>query len=337
MKLLSFLIISILPIHLFASNLDSSLVGDWPFSGNGDDESSFANSATVYGATLTADRFGNDSSAYHFNGEDAYIEIPDADELSLAATGEFTISMWMKCDTLNFPNSEKTYVHWAGKGESGMHEWVFRIYDYNSSRPNRTSAYSFNLNGGLGAGSYVQEDVSTDEWIHITAVYNYPINKIQLYKNGVLKDTDEFSDYNISPGNGDAPVRIGTRDLNSFFKGSIDDVRMYSRALDSTEIKELYTLKPSVSIKNYVESSRFALYPIPASDKLTISINDDNSASQITVVNSNETALLSKTIEEGVLNHTIDISQLKSGIYYVILQNGKEQMVKRFVVCENKR
>ena len=35
-------------------------------------------------------------------------------------------------------------------------------------------------------------------------------------------------------------MRVGTRDYNSFFKGVIDDIRIYSRALNASEINELY-------------------------------------------------------------------------------------------------
>jgi len=48
----------------------------FPFNGNANDESGNGNNGTVYGATLTADRFGSASSAYDFNGVNAYINIP---------------------------------------------------------------------------------------------------------------------------------------------------------------------------------------------------------------------------------------------------------------------
>jgi hypothetical protein len=34
------------------------------------------------------------------------------------------------------------------------------------ARPNRISGYRFNLTGGPGAGSYLQDPVTAGQWIH---------------------------------------------------------------------------------------------------------------------------------------------------------------------------
>lgn len=218
----------------------SGLVAYYKFNSNGNDSSGNGNHATHVSANLTRDRNGQYKS-YKFNGINQYIEIPDNNLISIATTGKLSISVWMRPDRKNFSNHQGSgYVHWMGKGVSGQHEYVFRMYNFNSPRPNRTSCYAFNLTGGLGAGSYVQESITTGQWIHYVAIYDYPNNKIQIYKNGVLKDTDTFSGYSIVPGNGTAPLRIGTRDFNSYFKGGIDDLRIYNRVLSSSEIVALY-------------------------------------------------------------------------------------------------
>ncbi len=218
----------------------TGLIAYYPLNGNTDDESGNLQHGTNHGAVLTTDRFGQVDSAYQFNGIDQYIEIPDADEFSIAQTNQLTISLWMRIDVFDYANHENDYVHWFGKGSIGEQEWALRMYNLNSTRPSRTSCYSFNLSGGLGAGSYVQEDVFIGEWIHIVALYNYQSDSIQLYKNGVLKDTDFFSDYSIIPENGTTPVRLGTRDFSSYFEGAIDDVRFYNRVLTASEIHALH-------------------------------------------------------------------------------------------------
>jgi hypothetical protein len=107
--------------------------------------------------------------------------------------------------------------------------------DGNSAgRENRISFYSFNLAGGLGAGSYFQETVTPGEWIHY--VGEFDASDTYLFKNGVQKDSDPLSGYAITPGNGTAPVRIGTRDLNSFFQGSIARVAIYGSRLSAATL-----------------------------------------------------------------------------------------------------
>ncbi|MBN1615440.1 MAG: hypothetical protein JW950_13320 [Deltaproteobacteria bacterium] len=54
----------------------SSLVAHYPFSGNTDDVIS-GYDGTVYGAGLSADRFGNADSAYSFDGTNDYMGIPE--------------------------------------------------------------------------------------------------------------------------------------------------------------------------------------------------------------------------------------------------------------------
>ena len=134
------------------------------------------------------------------------------------------------------PNRESSgYVHWMGKGVSGEHEWVSRMYQEGNSedRANRISFYSFNLSGGLGAGSYFQDDVTVGEWIHYVGTFDEV--RTTLFKNGVERDSDLLSGYDIMPENGSAPVRIGTRDRNSYFQGAIARVAFYDARLSESQ------------------------------------------------------------------------------------------------------
>ncbi len=223
----------------------NGLVAYFPLAGDAVDAGPAHASGTVHGAVPTVNRFGRVGAALAFDGKAAYVEIPDRPELGIAKTGYFTISVWMRPDTLDFPHSEaEGYVHWVGKGEAGQHEWVLRMYSQATARPNRISCYAYNLSGGLGSGSYVQESVRAGEWIHIAAVYDFPANRIRIFKNGAPKDSDFFSDYSVVPAQGSAPVRIGTRDFASWFRGAVAEVRFYNRALTDGEIAALASESP---------------------------------------------------------------------------------------------
>lgn len=252
----------------------TGLVGYYPFNNNTNDESNLLAHGINYGASLTNDRFGQANSAYQFNGIDQYIEVPDNDQFSISNTGRLSVSVWMRSDVLDFPQDENNYIHWMGKGVSNQQEWHLRMYNLDDiERPNRTSCYVFNLAGGLGSGSYVQESVAVGEWIHIVAVYDFPNNTIKLYKNGILKDTDFFTDYNVIPENGTAPLRFGTRDFNSYYQGAIDDVRFYNRVLTDLEITELYSeINPILSIESAIsiKYEPIVIYPNPTYSELTL-------------------------------------------------------------------
>ena len=59
--------------NVFAAITTEGLVAYYPFNGNANDESTDGHDGTVYGATLTTDRFGNSNSAYSFDGINDYI------------------------------------------------------------------------------------------------------------------------------------------------------------------------------------------------------------------------------------------------------------------------
>jgi hypothetical protein len=195
--------------------------------------------SVVGGPTTTP--MPNGDPAYDFDGATQYVEVADADDLSITNTSVLTIEAWVRPDTLDMPHYEaEGYVHWLGKGEVNQHEYVCRFYnltlgqDPTAPRPNRVSGYAFKLGGGQGAGSYFQDPTNTTDWVHIGVVVdNFHKDKqgygtIRIYKNGVQRDQDSLGgSYHIVPGNGRAPLRIGTRDFASFYQGSIGKVAIY--------------------------------------------------------------------------------------------------------------
>ena len=188
----------------------------------------------------------------HFSGDGQYVEIPSAPDLSFGRDG-FTVSAWLRPETLEFGKTEGSgYVYWLGKGERNQQEWALRMYSYTNRekppRPNRISFYLFNLDGGLGEGSYFQEGVRPGDWIHVTAVANQGTTAI--YKDGEYIRCDEYNgpagrgcqahSERIVPSRGNAPLRVGTRDLKSFFQGEISQLRIWKWALRTDEVRRLY-------------------------------------------------------------------------------------------------
>jgi hypothetical protein len=196
--------------------------------------------------------FPNGDSATVLDGATQYLEVADSGELSVNNTGTLSIEAWLRPDALEFSHVEGSgYVHWLGKNTSGESEYSARMYSLTNSenRPSRISGYAFNLSGGLGAGSYIQDVVNTGEWIHYVLVINtintsstYPTGYTKLYKNGVQRDQDSLSDYGIVPAHGTAPFRIGTASLDSFFQGAVAKVAVYSYELSPFTVRDHYQL-----------------------------------------------------------------------------------------------
>lgn len=184
-----------------------------------------------------------------FNGNNNYLEVNDANDLSITNKGVITIEAWMRPDVLNFPKtSGDGYAHWMGKGTAGQHEYVSRMYNKDTGRPNRISGYAYNAAGGEGAGSYFQDAIAAGQWIHYTLIIDtvhtsgaYPTGFVKIYKNGAARDQDSLIGYNIHPTNGTAPFRVGTRDfVSGYFLGAIGKVAMYDYALSDAQIMAHY-------------------------------------------------------------------------------------------------
>ena len=80
--------------------LTDSLVLNYTFSGNVNDGTSNANDGTVTGATLTTDRFGEENSAYYFDGDGDYISVPLSSSLQIEE--DITLSLWLKREASDY-------------------------------------------------------------------------------------------------------------------------------------------------------------------------------------------------------------------------------------------
>lgn len=194
----------------------------------------------------------NGDPAAVFNGNGEYVEVPSSPSLSITETGCLTVTAWVRPDVLQFPHDTGSgYVYILGKGTAGKQEYALRMYSYsnneNPPRPNRVSAYVFNLSGGEGSGTYFQDKVQPGEWMMVTFVVDsrpsgeWPHGYIAMYKNGQLRGKPvSLSQFNVTPEASDAPFRIGTRDLESFFEGAIGKVAVYDSALSDQQISATY-------------------------------------------------------------------------------------------------
>jgi hypothetical protein len=188
----------------------------------------------THGSPLASALLPNSDPCLVFNGVNQYLEVKNALDLSVSTA--MTLEAWMRPDVLTFPHFEGSgYVYWMGKGEPENYEYASRMYNLinEETRPNRISGYAFNPTGGLGVGSYFQDAVIIGEWIHYILIINktvspqFPMGYTKIYKNGALRDQDNLATLSINPIPKNAPLRIGTRDLNSFFQGSIGKIALY--------------------------------------------------------------------------------------------------------------
>jgi hypothetical protein len=85
----------------------------------------------------------------------------------------------------------------------------------------------------------------TNRWIHLVGVFDgaNPTNGLRLYFDGLLANANDSP---VTALNKEYPVTVGAREFNStsgftqVFRGLVDDVRLYDRALRPADVLALY-------------------------------------------------------------------------------------------------
>ena len=217
--------------------ISNGLIAYYPFTGNANDSSGFGNNGIVSGSILTSDRFDKNNSAYYFNGASNYIKINNNSKMMLQP--DATISVWIYMENGGC-NPRVLESNSTNNINNGMGGGGYAIYTNGSSNTTRTITTAFGTSSaGVGNTSF---SFSAKAWHHITLIV-YSANKVGfLYIDGTLQSQVTglpFTtiDYNSSD------LYIGNINPNrcDWFGGKIDDLRLYNRALNETEITFLAT------------------------------------------------------------------------------------------------
>lgn len=215
------------------STLSTGLVAHYEFNGNANDASGKERHATVSGAVLTNDRKGQTNSAYLFDGSNDMIEVSSTSGLS---NNNLTYSAWIK------PTADPvsgSYTCMVSIGGSGADQTVTINNNYHSTIGLNTGGYNTITTVSNATSVSSKQLPVLNEWIHVT--YSRSNTDIKMYLNGELKGSISTND--ALPKYATPTIfTIGTRYNMSegFFKGAIDEVRIYDRALSATEVQELY-------------------------------------------------------------------------------------------------
>lgn len=211
-----------------AANLDTDpqLMGWWKFDDAAGtvaaDSSQHGRQGELTGGTAFEKNSvpGRIGKALSFDGGDDLVRI--AGYKGVTGTGPRTISAWIKTAT---PNGD--IVSW-GKDDFGQ-MWILRfIRGHVGVTPH-------------GGYYYMAADVHDDAWHHVAAVVRQAElpnlhDDVTVYLDGKIAEVDRIGLLDLWPvDTGEKQdVTIGQR-----FKGSLDDLRIYARALSDEEVQTL--------------------------------------------------------------------------------------------------
>lgn len=216
----------------------SGLIGHYPFSGNANDISGSANNGTVFGATLTFDRFGSPNSAYHFDGSTSYISTLFGGPMGQSSR---SISFWAKT---NSSANMMAIAYGDANGNGGCFDAEYNL-----------SCSGVGIDVSNGADMRGNNSVHDNQWHNIIIIMDSTlsttIDNISIYIDGVLQPGITCSVLNSSATVSTVannPFVIG-KDFTSvrYFDGDIDDILVYNRPLTTTEVSQIFNATPTMS------------------------------------------------------------------------------------------
>ncbi len=207
-------------------NLTSGLVGHWTFDGSklttttATDSSGSGNSGTLTnGPTPIQGKLGQ---ALSFDGTDDFVDTASVSTYSFG-TGDFTVAFWIKTTDVT------GNILSRGSGVSAVGNWAIVLFFSN--------LYWQDAHGTTNLYNRSATSIIDGNWHHILIKRSGTTNT--MYFDTVQQGASVTDNTNYSPTN---IFRMGNG-ANGNLAGSIDDVRVYNRALTDAEVTQLYNLR----------------------------------------------------------------------------------------------
>jgi hypothetical protein len=339
-KIILSLLFSFLIVMAFGQISSSGLVLHYSLDGTAEDKGDNKLNGTVYGAIPTVDRFGNPKGAYHFDGIDDYIMVGDSSILNPSSS---TVCCWFNTE---FSNKTMQLIRW-------------RLYGYSLSIDN----YNNPADSGLSISCYVGKNNYYDlqdakkkytdgKWHFVVMSYD-GLNAKMYVDNQLVSSKNNFGPSAIYYGK-PGKLAIGRDGDNSalYFKGKLDDIRIYNRALSQSEIASLYfenicqqsitvtdTLVINLKLSTFnpvTYESTIKVYQNTTNDLLYIDCGEtyNSMANKKVVISSVDgKAVFESTIDKQITSLDLTVFKVK-GVYVlnVVDQDGNILAGKKIVI-----
>ncbi len=175
------------------------------------------NDGVVHGATWVNGKFGK---ALQFDGVNDYVEISEGNSLNI--TAQITVEAWVYSN-------------------NGWNTIVAKDCPYNTYK-----GYALGLTSSgrpifrVGNGSTYYTVIAVNDirngWHHVVGTYDG--SYLRIYVDGTEKASPVSFSGSIASTS--VNVKIGIRPCAGYFNGTIDEIRIYNRALTEEEIKSIY-------------------------------------------------------------------------------------------------
>jgi len=218
-------------IKRLAARVPDGLTAYFPLDGDSSDYTVYSRAMTVSGApsSTASDRYGVASRAYHFNGSTDKIVSTDTSGLGLPLNdNNRTMCSWFKPEKMNDGN-------WYGLvtyGDATVNGNGFGL------ALNTLGEVDTWLFGNPTTYDLLGQRAAPSDWQHWCASYDKNSQTMKMYVDGRLQSEGTRSIVTSKPSAlflGQFPNYLAA----NWYRGSLDDVRIYNRVLSENEVRAL--------------------------------------------------------------------------------------------------
>ncbi len=227
-------------------DLTDSLIAWYKFTGGSLKDSSGKNNHIVFNnATLSTDRFGRANNAYSFNGSSSYMKVNNSSTLSNPS--KISMMAIVRFNDFYRGSCHGNQIFMKGLRDQSNGIYGLRVLTFqdcalttDTTLEKAAGFYGNTQYNQIGAADYTNR-VQANRWINI--IFTLDGTTAKIYVDGVLKNTT-IGNPIFTPNTDD--LYIGRAEYSIFpywFNGTMDEIRIYNKALCDGEIRALNKLK----------------------------------------------------------------------------------------------
>ncbi|RLF56723.1 MAG: hypothetical protein DRN27_09140, partial [Thermoplasmata archaeon] len=273
---------------------------------------------------------GKFGTACKFTKTGEYIKVPKSSSLNLSAEGQHTFDTWIKPEFDIDIDTQLNYFvfDWYISNHSRIR--IFRVGNYDKNNNGKLRFLHYGNENSWISYEHNISDWNKDEWHHVAMVWDTDAGWKASFVDGELVNNQT----GITVPDGDADyLFIGGNGGIGIFNGTIDEAKVWNRALSEDEIKAIYNENRSSS-DNEPDFNTDGLVGYWKMDENEgVSISDSSGKNNDGIFNdvnkeycckciSSERLVCNETVRVGE-NVTCNLNNCEKGIWVITNKEGK--------------